>query len=92
MLSDSENPQHLELREPPKAGRWKQSAPKRGEDGDGEAVAEADGAVDGIQTQSQRQAKMNVETEECSYIYVIVRKSEALEFHFSILGKHMYTC
>lgn len=23
MLSDSENPQHLELHEPPKAGRWK---------------------------------------------------------------------
>ena len=46
MLSDSENPQHLELHEPPKTGRWKQSASKCGEDGNGEAVVEADGAID----------------------------------------------
>lgn len=33
--------------------------------------------------------KMNVETENETRD-IIVRKSEALEFHFSILGKHMY--
>jgi hypothetical protein len=45
MLSDSENLQHLELHEPPKAGRWKRSAVNH-ENTDAETVVEAVVAVD----------------------------------------------
>lgn len=38
MLSDSENPQHLELHEPPKAGRCQSLTSTMGEEADTEVV------------------------------------------------------